>query len=61
MRGGETNILKREDKLDPGVGALKRGDWNPLTNYGFSYCFDKLCPIRAVYTIYRKSFSFWFG
>ena len=32
-RGGETKILKRTGKLDQRVGALKRGDWNPLMNY----------------------------
>ena len=25
-------------KLDQGVGALKKGGWNPLTNYGFTPC-----------------------
>ena len=33
-RGGETKILKRGGKLSQGVGALKWGGWNPLTNYG---------------------------
>ena len=31
--GKDTKILKREGKLVQGVGALKRGGWNPLTNY----------------------------
>ena len=33
-RGGETKIFKRGGKLGQGVDALKRGSWNPLTNYG---------------------------
>ena len=33
-RGVETEILKKGSMLDQGVGALKRGDWNPLTKYG---------------------------
>ena len=32
-REGETKILKSEDKLGQGVGALKRGGCNPLMNY----------------------------
>ena len=34
-RGGETKILKRASKLGLGVGALKRGDWNPLQTMKF--------------------------
>ena len=30
----ETKILKKGGKLGQGVGALKRGAWNPLTHYG---------------------------
>ena len=34
MGEGETKILKRGmGKLSQEVGPLKRGDWNPLTNY----------------------------
>ena len=32
-RGGKTKILKRGGKLGQGVGALKRGSWDPLMNY----------------------------
>ena len=28
------DFKKRGRKLGRGVGALKSGDWNPLTNYG---------------------------
>ena len=31
-RGRETKILKREGNLDQ--GWVKRGAWNPITNYG---------------------------
>ena len=32
--GGETEtFIKKEGKLGKGVGALKKGGWNPLTNY----------------------------
>ena len=30
-------ILKRNGKLGQGVGALKMGDQNTLTNYGLSH------------------------
>ena len=33
MRGEEVKILKRRAKLDEGVGVLKKGAWNRLTNY----------------------------
>ena len=46
--GRGNKYFKEGGKLGPGVNALKRGNWNPLTNYGFSYCFDNLCPITAV-------------
>ena len=43
-RGGDTKILKRGGKLGQGVGALKMGGSNPLTNNGLqmSY-FLELC------------------
>ena len=34
-RGAETKILKRWGKLGQGVGPLKRGDSNPLTDYEY--------------------------
>ena len=40
--GGETKILKgRGGKLGQGVGALNRGGWNLLTNYGLITSFIK--------------------
>ena len=30
---GKQRLLKGESKLGQGVGALKGGDWNPLTDY----------------------------
>ena len=39
--GRDTKILKRGSKLGQGVGDLKRGDWNSLTNYE-SYTLKKL-------------------
>ena len=30
QRGRSTNILRKYGKLDQGLGALKRGSWNPL-------------------------------
>ena len=44
-RGGETDILKR-GKLGQGVGALKRGNWNPLTNCD---CLFRQLPILVIY------------
>ena len=35
-RGGETKTLKRMGKLGQGLGALKRGGWNPCTNWATS-------------------------
>ena len=29
-RGGNTKIFKKWGKLNQGLGALKRGSWNPL-------------------------------
>ena len=34
-KGGGQN-LKKGGKLGQGVGGLKMGNWNPLTNYGYS-------------------------
>ena len=31
-RGGETKIFKNGCNQGQGVGALKKGGWNPLTN-----------------------------
>ena len=28
--------FKKGEISGQGVGALKRGDWNPLTNYGYA-------------------------
>ena len=33
MRGGETKILKRGGQAGSRGGCLKKGGWNPLTNY----------------------------
>ena len=35
--GRGTKILKRGVKRGQGVGALKRGGWDPLTNYDKIY------------------------
>ena len=32
-RGGKTKILKKGGKLGQGVGTLRNGGWNSLTNY----------------------------
>ena len=44
---GTQRFLKGVDKLGQGVGALKRGDWNPLTNYGLitSYWMLQSCKV----------------
>ena len=39
-RGGETKISKRRGKLGQGMGTLKRGGWNPLTNYMAVYLYE---------------------
>ena len=31
--GRANKDFKKGNKLGQGLGALKRGDWNPLTNY----------------------------
>ena len=36
-RGEKTQILKRAGKLNQGVGALKKGGWNPY----------QLCPLAS--------------
>ena len=44
-KGGGQN-LKKGGKLGQGVGALKMGNWNPLTNYGYS------CIYRNYYKLF---------
>ena len=44
LREGGGNCLKyllggEGSKLGQGVGAIKRGVWNPLTNYGMYFSF----------------------
>ena len=39
---GANKDLKRGGKLSQGVGALKRGSWNPLMNYGNGMHHEKL-------------------
>ena len=52
-RGGDTNILKRwgGGKLGQGVDSLKKGGWNPLTNYGLqmSYFLEFCGEINEIY------------
>ena len=42
-RRGNKDLKKGEDKLGQGVGALRKGGWNPLTNYGMTLVICLYC------------------
>ena len=44
QRGGD-KYFKKGGKLSQGVDALKRGDWNPFTNYD---CLGSFLSVRPV-------------
>ena len=48
---GYKDLKRRGGNLGQGVGALKKGGWNPITNYGLqmSYFLELCGEINEIY------------